>query len=87
VAGAVAFLVMRNQEYRVLKDTLDREDSRSTAKRHYVGLDLHPPELDVHDLAELLRRQAPEGEDLVQAVQELRTEEPTHDVEHLVLVH
>jgi benzoylformate decarboxylase len=42
----VAFVVMNNGEYRTLKDTLDREKSRSTALGRYVGLDLRDPALD-----------------------------------------
>ncbi|HEY4454183.1 MAG TPA: thiamine pyrophosphate-binding protein [Pseudonocardiaceae bacterium] len=42
----VLFTVMNNGEYRTLKDTLDNERSRSTRLGRYVGLDLHPPDLD-----------------------------------------
>ncbi len=42
----VAFLVMNNGEYRILKETLDESKSRSTAQGRYVGLDLQPPALD-----------------------------------------
>ncbi|MFC1437089.1 thiamine pyrophosphate-binding protein [Streptacidiphilus sp. N1-10] len=37
-----AFFVMNNSEYRTLKETLDAQQSRSTAARAYVGLDLDP---------------------------------------------
>jgi benzoylformate decarboxylase len=42
----VLFLVMNNGEYRTLKDTLDRQKSRSTAQGRYLGLDLRDPPLD-----------------------------------------
>jgi benzoylformate decarboxylase len=42
----VTFLVMNNGEYRILKETLDHDGSRSTARGRYVGMDLTPPALD-----------------------------------------
>ncbi|MFD2467934.1 thiamine pyrophosphate-dependent enzyme [Amycolatopsis silviterrae] len=42
----VTFVVMNNGEYRTLKETLDRWESRATAMGHYPGLDLAPPHLD-----------------------------------------
>jgi benzoylformate decarboxylase len=42
----VTFVVLANGEYRTLKDTLDRNKSRSTEAHRYVGLDLRPPDLD-----------------------------------------
>jgi benzoylformate decarboxylase len=45
-AVPVAFVVLDNGEYRTLKDTLDRQKSRSTARGRYVGLDLREPALD-----------------------------------------
>jgi len=39
-------VVMNNGEYRTLKQTLDENGSRSTARGAYVGLDLAPPRLD-----------------------------------------
>jgi benzoylformate decarboxylase len=42
----VTFLVMNNGEYRTLKQTLDRWDSRATRAGNYIGLDLAPPRLD-----------------------------------------
>ncbi|MBO0868931.1 MAG: thiamine pyrophosphate-binding protein, partial [Micromonosporaceae bacterium] len=42
----VTFVVINNGEYRTLKDTLDRNKSRSTQLRRYVGLDLREPALD-----------------------------------------
>jgi benzoylformate decarboxylase len=41
----VAFVVMDNGEYRVLKDALDRNKSRSTAAGRYVGMDLRGPRI------------------------------------------
>lgn len=37
---AVTFVVMRNGEYRTLKETLDSWDSRATRAGRYPGLDL-----------------------------------------------
>jgi benzoylformate decarboxylase len=42
----VTFVVLANNEYRTLKDTLDRDESRSTRLGRYVGLDLRPPAVD-----------------------------------------
>jgi benzoylformate decarboxylase len=42
----VTFVIMDNGEYRTLKDTLDRNKSRSTAAGRYIGLDLREPRLD-----------------------------------------
>ncbi|HKS98965.1 MAG TPA: thiamine pyrophosphate-binding protein [Rugosimonospora sp.] len=42
----VTFVVLANNEYRTLKDTLDRGKSRSTVEGRYVGLDLSDPCLD-----------------------------------------
>jgi benzoylformate decarboxylase len=42
----VAFVIVDNGEYRTLKDTLDHTKSRSTARGHYIGLDLTDPALD-----------------------------------------
>src|SRR5262249_33908984 len=42
----VAFVVFDNREYRTLKDTLDRDKSRSTGLGRYLGLDLADPALD-----------------------------------------
>ena len=42
----VTFVVMNNGEYRILKETLDHDGSRSTARGRYVGMDLTPPALD-----------------------------------------
>jgi benzoylformate decarboxylase len=41
----VAFVVINNGEYRTLKDTLDRNKSRSTDRGRYIGLDLREPAL------------------------------------------
>jgi benzoylformate decarboxylase len=73
----VMFLVMNNGEYRTLKETLDRNGSRSTAFGRYVGMDLTPPALDWvaagHLFGVSARRVSSAGElvDLVAGVGEL----------------
>ena len=42
----VTFVVLANDEYRTLKDTLDRNKSRASAAHRYIGLDLRAPTLD-----------------------------------------
>ncbi|MEO6082231.1 MAG: thiamine pyrophosphate-binding protein [Umezawaea sp.] len=58
----VTFVVMNNGEYRTLKDTLDRWDSRATRTGAYVGLDLGPPRLDFTAAAEFFGIEAVRAE-------------------------
>ena len=45
---------------------------------------VQPPHLDIDDAAHLARLQAMEQDDLVDAVEEFRTEAPTHHAHHLI---